>query len=140
MKKLITAFILCLFSGTFLYAQNIPDQHLKIVNKLINSVENHKKNGVFKVLDKSYKNEQLKFLKGNKEQFLNELFSGEDIVTKDYQTPKFDEIVSIEVSSIIALKEGGYTYIFKVSTKNYTIYSTLLLTEEKKAGFVGSVG
>lgn len=140
MKKIILLFCICMLSSTTSFSQNIPQEHTKVVNTLLSSVMEHNSKGILKALDKAYKKEQLAFLKGNKEQFLNELFGGEDLETGDYQNPKLNDITSIEIINVIKLKEGGYTYIFKVSTVSYSIYSTLYLSVDKKLGFIGAIG
>ena len=95
-----------------------------------------------KLLDKTYRKEQLKFLGGNKEQFVNELFGGVDQLADEYTyiNTKFNDIQKIEVAEVVPLKEGGFNYIFRIRDGEHDILKSLLLVVKPKYGFVGSSG
>jgi len=113
---------------------------VKFVNTFLEVVHTHNRKKVIKMMDKKYRKEQIAFLKGNTEQFVNELFSGEDLLTGDYINIKFANILKIEVAEVIALKEGGFTYIFRIRDGEHDILSSLFLVATGKFGFVGAVG
>lgn len=134
--------IVCLlFIGLFSFstrAQEIDDAQVAFVNRFKEAVMDHNYKKVFKFLDKDYRKEQLKFLEGNKEQLVNELFSGQS--GEKYVTLKVTEILKIEIAEIEKIAEG-YVYIFRVRDTNSDILSDLLLVKKgKKFGFVGASG
>lgn len=142
MKQLILL-ILVLFAGlTFKsYGQDISDKQITFANGFINAVVNHNSKSIVKHLEKNYRKEQLKFLEGRTEQFINELFSGNDMISDEYVNIKYQEITKIEISEIILLKEGGYTYIFRIRDGKHDVLCSLHLAKnDKKYGFIGSVG
>ena len=112
------------------------------VNKFIEAVNNHNQNGVFKLLDKKYRKEQLKFLEGNKEQLINELLGGSELNSDIYVNVKLEDIESIEIKGAIVLKGGeGTTWMFVTKTKEKEVICSILLVKSgKKYGFVGSMG
>lgn len=145
MKTLLLLFILINFK--MLHAQNIPDeQRLKFVNEFLTAVRVHDQKATIKKLDKSYINKQLKKnLKGNKQQFLDELFSGRDEKTKEYLTIPFDAIISIEVAEVVPNDETMTDYFFIVKTDKNEVICQLFLKHRKvgkkyKLGFEGSFG
>jgi len=99
-----------------------------------------------KHLDRSYVDEQLKkFLKNNKEQFLNELFSGQDINSKEYVAIDFFSINDITLVEIKDDDEKSWIVTFQITTETNVIQSDLRLVLakrffRKRLGFVGSYG
>lgn len=144
MKTSAFTFILILqFITSFSFGQEISEKQQTHVAKFITAVTNHDQKSVIKLMDKKYRKEQIAFLKGNKEQFVNELFGGSDVNNSDiYVQLKLNEITKIEVAEVIELKGGeGYTYIFRIRGKEKDVYISLGLKKTgKKYGFIGSVG
>ena len=125
------------------FGQEISEKQHEHIRAFVHAVENHSVKKVIKLMNKTYKKEQLAFLKGNKDQFVSELFGGTDFTSnsEDYINIVFSEITKIEVAEVIALKKGGYTYIFRIRDGNHDILSSLRLVKEgRKYGFIGSVG
>ncbi len=120
---------------------NIPKDHTKIVQTFLTGVNEHSNAKVLKSMDKNYRKEQIKFLNGNKEQFINELFGGEDLNTHKYMNQVFEKIQKFELYSIIKDKQGNYKYIFRSQDGQSDILITLFLSKEgKKYGFEGARG
>lgn len=128
--------------GSNAQAQKPTAGETEHVNKFIEAVNSHNQNGVFKLLDKKYRKEQLKFLGGNKEQLVNELFGGSELNSDVYINVKLAEIESIEINSAIVLKGGeGTTWMFTLKTKEKEVICTILMVKSgKKFGFVGAMG
>lgn len=131
-------FLLLLFASQQANAQT--DAHIKFANTFIEKVTAHDQKGVIKMMEKVYRTAQLTFLDGNTEQFLNELFGGTDILSEEYVTIKFEDILRIEVAEVVDLGDGSYDYIFRVRDGKRDILSNLKLVGKKKLGFVGAVG
>lgn len=99
-----------------------------------------------KHLDKDYVKVQLKeFLKNNEEQFLNELFSGQDINTNEYLAVDFLSINDITLIEIKPDDETSWIVYFQITTETNVIKSDLRLVLSKRffrkrLGFVGSFG
>jgi len=142
--KNIILILLLFFAFTFKgNAQEIkiPKEHTKIVQTFLTGVNEHSIAKVMKAMDKNYRKEQLKFLKGNKEQFVNELFGGEDLNTHKYVNQIFKKIQTFELYSIIIDKQGNYKYIFRSQDGQSDILITLYLSKKgKKYGFEGARG
>lgn len=123
------------------FGQSINEKQIKFANSFVDAVSNHDSKAILKHLDKNYRKEQMEFLGGRTEQFINELFGGNDMTTDDYVNMKYKDITKIEIAEVIPLKEGGYTYIFRIRDGKHDILSSLHLTQKgKKYGFVGAVG
>lgn len=139
LKSTVLLFLLLSFSSN---AQEISEKQQKYIRDFTSAVSNHNSKKVIKLLDKTYRKEQLTFLEGNKKQFINELFSGYEIDSDNYVNVAFTEILSFTVVEVIKLKGGeGYTYIFNIKYGNVDIYCSLLLKQKgNKYGFVGAVG
>ena len=91
-------------------------------------------------MDKTYRKEQMAFLGGNEEQFVNELFGGTDILTDNWINIQFKNILKIEVAEVIALDDGSFTYVFRVRDSEHDLLTTLLLLKNKKMGLEGAWG
>lgn len=127
--------------------QDIPLEQLStFVNEFLTAATQHDEKMVIKKLDHIYVKEQLKkFLKGNKKQFLDELFSGRDEKKDEYLTVPFHSITSIEVVEIIPNDETMTDYFFIVKTEKNEVKCQLFLRHHKirgkyKLGFEGSFG
>lgn len=143
MKSLFFFTLLTIFSSVaFAQSQTIPNDQIEFVNEFVDAVESHNSKKVLKLLDKTYRKEQLGFLNGNKDQLVNELFGGVDQTTDEYTyvNTVFSDILKIEVAEIIPLKEGGFNYIFRIRDSEHDILKSLLLVVKPKFGFVGSRG
>lgn len=139
-----TLFFILFISGIFSigsFAQEITDKQIDFVNSFIAAVESHNMNTVIKMTDKEYRKVQLKFLEGRKEQFINELFGGVDLMTDKYVNTRFADILKIEVAEIIPQENGYFEYIFRIRDGEHDLTKSLLLRKTKnKFGFIGSVG
>lgn len=144
--KSIFLFLLFFVSTHCLTQETIQGEIDVFINSFIKSVEKHDTKQTIGHLDKQYVKTQLKeFLKNNEEQFLNELFSGEDCSTKTWVNFQFDEINSIEVAEITEESLNNYKIIFRVKNAQREAKCDLQLkkTVKKKKviyGFVGAVG
>lgn len=139
MKLVTFLFLLCC---NLSIAQMLDDEGQRFIHSFEMAVREHNTKDVFRHLDKKYRKEQIRFLKGNKKQFINELFSGEN-EAGSYMTPEFNTIHSItlvdakELEGEIATYEVG----FEVDIPDYTLYSTLILVRKKKKYvLIGAVG
>lgn len=125
------------------FGQEITEKQKKFANSFIEAVGQNNSKKVIKMMDKAYRKEQLKNLNGNKEQFVNELFGGEDLKDNSvYVNMKLNEITRIEIAEVIPLKGSNeFNYIFRVRNGRFDILSTLLMKKKgRKYGFVGSFG
>lgn len=142
MKKLTLIFILfihCIVGNSF--AQEVSEKQIAFANSFLEAVISHSEKKVIDKMDKSYRKEQLKFLEGRTTQFVNELFGGEDLLTGNYVNIKLVEIQKIEIAEVIQLKEGGYTYIFRIRAGSNDVLCSLTLSSNKsKFGFIGTLG
>ena len=109
------------------------------------AVNDHNSAKVIKMMNKKYRKDQIRFLKGNKEQFLNELFSG--YKNGVFYNVKFDDIYECLFSELSEDQDGNTTCYFILTEQEYDgeeaeeIYVDLLLIFEKgKWGFVGASG
>lgn len=139
-----TLFIILFIAGIFSVnsiGQEISENQISFVNKFIDAVESHDMNVVLKMTDKQYRKEQLKFLEGRKEQFINELFGGYDLMNDNFVNTRFANILKIEVAEIIPQENGYFEYIFRIRDGEHDITCSLLLKNVKnKFGFIGAVG
>lgn len=100
----------------------------------------HDEKGIIQHMDKGYRKEQIAFLDGNTEQFVDELFGGTDVLTGEYVNIKFKNILRIEVAEVVDRQDGSFEYIFRVRDGQADVMSSLLLVTGKKMGFVGARG
>lgn len=131
-----------LFLGSLpLQAQEISEEQKHFVNHFISVVEAHQLKATLKCTDKIYRKEQLRFLEGRKEQFVNELFGGMDLNTNSYVNTRFNDILKIEVAEIIPQEDGSFEYIFRIRDEKHDLLKSLLLRKTKnRFGFIGSMG
>ena len=133
----------CLFISLTSFSQEVNEKQEAFANKFIAAVASNNEKKTMKYLDKTYKKEQLAFLEGNKEQLLNELFAGQDVIDTDsYLNFKISEITKIEIVQVVQLKETEEcTYFFKIQSGDKVILSSLRLkVNGKKYGFEGGRG
>ncbi len=139
--KRFTILLIFVSLGFWSSAQEIDLKRIDFVNKFYMTVVAHKQSKVIRMTDKGYRKEQIKFLDGNKEQFVNELFGGVDIHTEEYINVKFSEIENIEIQDVFDRGDGDWEYVFHVKTGEYLIKLPLLLRKTgRKYGFIGSKG
>lgn len=134
--------ILLLFCCCYSNSQNLNDEANAFIQSFEDAVKSHNKKEVFKHLDKKYRKEQIKFLQGNQEQFINELFSGEN-EAGSYMTPDFNTIINLTLIDAKELEGEEITYEvgFEVDIPDFILYSTLILVKRKKKYvLVGAVG
>lgn len=123
------------------FAQEVSDAQIAFVNQFIASIESHDQKATLKFTDKNYRKEQLKFLEGRKEQFINELFGGVDMMTNEYINTRYANILKVEVAEIIPQGDGFFEYIFRIRDGEHDLLKSLLLKKTKnKFGFIGSMG
>ena len=135
--------ILLIFTGLGFWssAQEIDMKRIDFVKKFHKAVVAHKQSKVIKLTDKGYRKEQIKFLNGNKEQFVDELFGGIDIHTEEYINVKLSEIENIEIQDVFDRGNGDWEYVFHVKAGEWLIKRSLFLHQRgKKYGFIGSQG
>lgn len=140
MKHLVT-FLLFIGLGWSAQAQEIDMKRIDFVNSFYKAVTSHNQKKVIKHMEKAYRKEQIDFLKGNKEQFVNELFGGTDINTNEWVNLKLNEIDNIEIQDVFDRGENEWEYVFHVTSGEKVLKVPLILKQTgKKLGFVGTVG
>jgi len=132
--------LIALISSFQCQAQEISPKQQKFIAGFVKAVKSHKIKKVLKFMDKTYRKEQMAFLGGNEEQFVNELFGGTDILTDNWINIQFKNILKIEVAEVIALDDGSFTYVFRVRDSEHDLLTTLLLLKNKKMGLEGAWG
>lgn len=139
MKHHLFPLILLLLCSSSLKAQELDQKRIDFANEFVAEVQAHNSKKILKYLDKTYRKEQIKFLGGNTQQLLDELFSGED--GKKYAVIPIDAILKIEIVEVEEKGPESFSYIFKVSDGRQEIYAWLALKKVKnKWGFEGAVG
>lgn len=139
--KRFTLLFICVFAGYFSSAQEIDMARIQFVNEFCAAVLSHDEAKVIQRTDKDYRKEQIKFLDGNKTQFVNELLSGLDIDSDDYINAKLTEIESIEIVEAREYGQGEWEYVFHLKVGAHIIQRSLLLKKDRnKFGFIGSQG
>ncbi|MEJ6583658.1 MAG: hypothetical protein QNL61_00685 [Crocinitomicaceae bacterium] len=138
--RFVMSFALTLVSkGVF--TQEISKEQIAFVNQFIAYIESNDQNATLKFTDKDYRKEQLKFLEVRKEQFINELFGGVDMMTNEYVNTLYANILKVEVAEIVQQGDGLFEYIFRIRDGEHDLLKSLLLKKTKnKFGFIGSMG
>jgi hypothetical protein len=149
MKKIIiylfTLSILSLSCAPKLYDTNVQNSILnkkekKFIEKFEYTVQHHQEKKFMKYLDKKYKKEQFYDLyKANLKSFLADFFCGTGKDKKFYCLNFFD-IESIKVYKIEPYEQNQKKIIFKITGKDKTFYTDLILNNQKRLGFIGSYG
>ena len=141
MKSLSLFLFFLVFASINSNAQDVSQEQINFVNQFMEDVVGKNEKGIFKSLDKKYRKEQLRFLKGNKTQLLNELLAGSDIRTDEFVSFQIKNIIRMEVAEILELNNGDFEYIFRVRAPDKDALCSLLLRSIKgKFGFIGAVG
>lgn len=133
---------LFLFCCNLAFTQMLDDEGQNFIHSFENAVRSHDSKSVMKHLDKKYRKQQVRFLKGNKEQFINELFAGKN-EAGSFMTPDFESIYSISLVDVKEIEGEIPTYEvgFEVDIPDYMLYSTLILVRKKKKyALIGAVG
>lgn len=140
MKQLIFAGFFFLIPSV-LYAQNISEKQVSFVNKFVAAVDNNDVKKTYTFLDTKYRKEQTRFLNGNKEQLVNELFSGTGMDDDTFVVIPVTEVLRIEVAEIEPNEDGSFVYIFRVRDSEHDILASLTLIKKgRRFSFVGAVG
>ena len=130
-----------LFVTTLVRAQEIPEQQIAFVNRFKNAVTAHNKKAIYRLLDKQYRKEQKRFLGGNKQQLLDELFGGYQWEGDTFVVITIDTVQEIEIAEISVTENGFWEYVFRIRSGSHDITVPLLLVKKRKRyGFVGAVG
>lgn len=142
MKHFFTFLILVVSLTAYGQQTSEADQkRIDFVNEFVAAVKEHDSKKVLKMMDKTYRKEQVKFLEGNKEQFINELFGGVDVTSGEYINTKFKHILRIEVAEVEELSQTEFAYTFRIRDGKHDILRQLLLRKDgKRFGFEGSRG
>ncbi len=141
--KRITLLFIGVFVGFLGTAQDNDTDRIDFAHTFCTAVMAHDQAKVIKLTDKGYRKAQIKFLDGDKTQFVDELFGGVDVLTDEYVNLKLLEIESIAVIEVSEYAEefGGWEYVFQIRAGSHTIWRSLLLKKDgKKFGFIGSQG
>lgn len=121
---------------------NVPEDFFSTTNNFIEAVNAHDYDAVFNTLEKKYRKEQLRFLKGNKEQLIDELLSGFN------EAGEFKNCILSEVMNIMMINfeptEGGDVQVyFEVELQDNILTVELIVSPGKKGkhwGVVGAMG
>lgn len=142
MKRLTLLFIgvlLALSSS----AQDVETERIEFVKKFEAAVMAHDQAAVIKLTDKGYRKAQIKFLDGDKTQFVDELLGGVDIFTDEYINVKLADIHEVNVIEVSedGAGNGEWVCVFQIRAGPHTISRSLLLRKDgTKFGFIGSQG
>ena len=141
--RIVLIVFLLVIHNTVLGQKNDRKNPEQFAQSLVRAVLAHNEKETLNHLDTKYvKGQMVKFLHGNQEQFLNELFSGFDAETGEFVQIPFKDILDMKVLRIEPGDSGdNWTVYFQISTNSNTVESSLLLiVKKKKFGFVGAVG
>lgn len=137
MKQVV--FICALLVAFGAQAQELDQRQIQFVNQFVKAVESHHWKKVYRCLDRDYRKEQTKFLSGNKEQLVNELFGGMD--DSEFVVIPVNEVLKCEVAEVEQNSDGLYNYIFRIRDTKHDIYASLQLVKKgRRYGFVGASG
>lgn len=141
MKTLFIIFICLISSSSIAQPVDPLDNRAIYVKAFVESVQLHQNNKTLKLMQRTYRKDQIRFLDGNKEQFLDELFAGEDMLGAGFVSFNYDEITSFEVAEVIPLDNGDFNYIFRVKDGKHDALCNLVLEfDGKNYRFVGASG
>lgn len=140
MKRSILLFIGIFFSLSLSAQEISPKQH-KTIRKFKEYTINHNEKGIFKLLEKSYRDEQLDFLKGNRKQLVDELFTGPDLSDNSYVNSHLEAILKIEVAEVEQIDDHTWEYVFRLKDESHDFFIHIQLIKMKnKYKFIGAVG
>jgi|GEM_PF-5014261 len=147
MKYAIILFFISL--NTFYFGQLHTVQDATIFSESFsNAVLMHNEDEILKHIDVDYKKGQLgKLLKGNKEQFINEMLSGFGDQSEEYMNIDYKTITEMTVTSIGNEESStdNWKVNFQLKIPKNTINISILLIAKKSArksklGFIGGIG
>ncbi|MFT5778889.1 MAG: hypothetical protein ACI837_001846 [Crocinitomicaceae bacterium] len=122
------------------HAQEVEQAQIDFANKFTQVVTDQSMKGVIKLMGKDYRKEQIKNLGGNKVQFVDELFSGVDMLSEMFVNTNLLDITKIEIAEIQNVDDGELC-TFRVQDGKHDILCTLLLVKKgKHYDFVGAIG
>ncbi|MEY3237824.1 MAG: hypothetical protein RI883_1925 [Bacteroidota bacterium] len=148
MKPLVIFFFISLNTFSFGQLRTIEDARIFSVT-FKDAVISHNEDEIIKHIDTYYKKQQLgKLLKGNKDQFINELLSGFSNDSEEYITIDYKTITGMTISSIENEESNdNWDVNFQITTPENTINISLFLISKRKGksmktklGFVGGFG
>jgi len=147
MKSIVIFFFISVNTFSFGQLRTIEDAR-KFTGTFIDAVVKHNEDEILKHIDADYKKGQLgKLLKGNKNQFINELLSGFSDQSEDYITIDYKTITEMKVTSIGNEESStdSWEVNFQLKIPENTINVSILLIAKKRArktklGFVGGIG
>jgi hypothetical protein len=105
-------------------------------------IEKGNPNKCVKFFDKTYRKEQLKFLNGNKKQFVEEFLAGFNH-DGSMITPSIEDIHSFKLEKIHCSSASYCDAIYTLSLKSglsYSVSATVVILRAKKFGFRGAMG
>lgn len=95
----------------------------------------HEAEHFIKHFDPAYTKEQLEGnLKGNSEQFLNEIFCGKNEAA-EFKCLKFDQIKTMDLVEIIDMKEDRYTLKYKLSDEEGQSVTAEIFIKKNETSF-----
>lgn len=148
MKFLSIIFLLTISNSAFCEAEPevpqkvVSDDLISFMDKFNKAVIAHDEKLIFKMLDKTYRREQLKFLQGNKKQLIDELFSGNN-EAGEWTNLNVSEITQCWMYNNELLEDGNYSIWLELELENNIISVELLVQinkNPKKWGIVGARG
>jgi hypothetical protein len=147
MKSLVIFFFISISVSALSQLLTIEDaQNFSVSFK--EAVVRHNEDEILKHIDADYKKGQLgKLLKGNKDQFINELLSGFSNDSEEYINIDYKTITEMTVTSIGNEESStdNWNVNYQITTPENTINVSILLIAKKRArktklGFVGGIG
>ena len=147
MKSLVIFFFISISVSALSQLRTIEDaQNFSVSFK--EAVVRHNEDEILKHIDADYKKGQLgKLLKGNKDQFINELLSGFSNDSEEYINIDYKTITEMTVTSIGNEESStdNWNVNYQITTPENTINVSILLIAKKRArktklGFVGGIG
>jgi hypothetical protein len=147
MKSLVIFFFISISVSALSQLRTIEDaQNFSVSFK--EAVVRHNEDEILKHIDADYKKGQLgKLLKGNKDQFINELLSGFSNDSEEYINIDYKTITEMTVTSIGNEESStdNWNVNYQITTPENTINVSILLIAKKRArktklGFIGGIG
>lgn len=140
MNRLIIISCWLLISNMSIGQETMSASAMKQVNKLIEATLIHKENKVWKLLEKTYRASQIDFLKGNRTQLINELYSGNDLTGK-WHNCKLENVQEMTLIDYVYNESGSYSVTYNVRCDHTAFDLTIeLMKDGKKWKFVGASG
>ena len=124
------------------YEANVPDGFYGFITEFTNAVKAHDYKVIYKLLEKEYRKDQLKFLGGNRQQLIDDLFGGFN-EAEEWVNAKLDEIQEIWMFEFEETTTNNFKLSFEVELEHNILTVELLLTtsdNRKKWGIIGASG